>query len=228
LRWPAGLDSIHIKEKSMKYGAFIERTPPLARRPGYYTMARRGFPQNPLQPVPVILSGNAVDHRPYPSREHPDLPMATTPPVNCPPGMAWSPFDRACKVVGPTAQFNGLGAYLSPDLGKKWEWDSFAVGIGAAAATMTLGIAASLIIQGSHKKGRDPKIDMSLLPSLIPGMGAGIIAYLLRWNMNNCPCNGGEDPAARAMLPERAYTTTPGEPCPEGTFMTSRGCEELI
>jgi hypothetical protein len=212
----------------MKYGAFRPRTPPLPRRPGYYTMARRGFPQNPLQPIPVIMSGHAVDHRPYPSREHPDLPMATTPPVDCPPGMAWSPFDRSCKVLGPTAQFGGLGGYLSPEIGKKWEWDSFAVGVGAAAATMTLGIAASLIIQAPPKKGKGgPKVDLSLLPSLIPGLGAGVIAYLLRWNMNNCPCNG-DDPSVRAMLPERAYTTTPSGPCPEGTIRTVRGCEELI
>lgn len=211
----------------MKFGAFRPRTPPLPRRPGYYTMARRGFPRNPLLPVPLIGSGNYVDHTPYPSREFPAIPMASSSPVLCPQGMEWSPFDRKCVVVGPTAQFRGLGAYLSPDVGKKWEWDSFAVGIGAMAATMTLGIAASLIIQGSHKKGRDPKIDMSLLPSLVPGLGAGILAYLLRWQMNNCPCEeGGEE--IRAAVPTRVYTVPAGEPCPAGTVRTPRGCEELI
>jgi len=211
----------------MKYGAFRPRRPPLPRRPGYYTMARRGFPMNPLQPVPVI-PGNYVDHRPYPSRTLPELPEATTPPVVCPPGMAWSPHDRMCKAVGPTAQFKGLGAYLSPELAKVWQWDSFAVGLGSMAATMTLGIAASLIIQGSHKKGRDPKIDMSLLPSLIPGLGAGILGYLLRWNMNtSCPCE--EDVTElRAAVPSRSLTTTASGSCPEGWVMTPRGCEELI
>lgn len=213
----------------MKYGAFIPRRPPLPRTPGYYTKRRRGYPTNPLQPIPLMGSGHAVDHTPYPSREFPDYPTATTPPVICPPGMAWSSPDRACKVVGPTAQFRGLGkygAYLSPELAKQWQWDSFAVGLGSMAATMTLGIAASLIIQGPPKKG-GPKVDMSLLPSLIPGLGAGILGYLLRWNMNNCcPCPEPTGPVP--MRPETVYSLPEREPCPEGTVRTPRGCEELI
>jgi hypothetical protein len=214
------------EEEIMKYGAFIPRRPPLRRPRIVHTMPDLMYPTTPMQPIPIIASGHAVDHRPYPSREWPDYPMATTSPVVCPPGMEWNAFDRRCRVTRPTAQFRGLGAYLSPDIGKQFEWDSLGVGLGAMAATMTLGIATSLIIQGSHRKGRDPKIDMSLLPSLIPGIGAGIIAYLLRWNMNNlCPC---EEPEITALPGRTVYSVPAQEPCPEGTVRTARGCEELI
>jgi hypothetical protein len=187
----------------MKLASYRPRNPALPRRQDYYNPQRAGYPTIPFQPIPVI-GGQAVNHSPYPARDFPELPRADTPPVQCPQGSTWSPYDRRCAVntpqyrgLGNLRVYSGYGKYISRDVGKKWEWDSFGVGLGAMAITASMGIAASLIMT----RGSKGTVTGQVAPALIPAVGAGIIAYLLRWHTNNlCNCNGAD--------PERSFQST--------------------
>lgn len=198
----------------MNYGAY--RPCPKPRRADYYCPKPQGYPTLPGQPIPVI-EGQFINHAPYPAREAPELPQATESPVSCPQGSEWSWMDRVCR---PTPDYSGLGQYIDPGVARRWEWDSFGVGIGAMAGTMGLGMIASLIIQGANAS--KTRTDLSLLPSLVPGIGAGVIAYLLRWHTNNCVC-GQVEPQRQILqqeTPSMSQRTGYVQKTPRGEVVT--------
>ena len=80
--------------------------------------------------------------------------------------------------------YSGVG--VSPDVFKKpTNWG--AIGVGGAVFAST--IAASMLVQGLVNKGATPSWK-GAVPTILPAMGAGFIAYLLRWKLDklcNCP-----------------------------------------
>jgi hypothetical protein len=133
--------------------------------------------------------------------------------------------------------FGSYGAYLSPDLGKEWQWDSFAVGIASMASTMCLGLATAGVAMPQKKGKKSPSPSRAITPFVLPAVAAGVLGYLLRWNMNkSCVCNGNGQPETTVTQLERTRYQTPlnvtaetvQDDCPPGWQMTPDGCQELI
>lgn len=116
--------------------------------------------------------------------------------------------------------YSGVG-YVSPDVLKKpMNWGAVGVGVGVFSAAT----AASMAVHGLMHKGATPGWKGSL-PAILPSLGAGFIAYLLRWKLDKlCECKepgfvtmepvAGEMPTRTS--PERP--TVPARPrCPEYT-----------
>lgn len=118
--------------------------------------------------------------------------------------------------------YTGLGGYISPEVVKKWSWDSFAVGLGAGAVTFMLGLLPSIIAQ-SGRKGSDPRLDQSIIPALLPAVGAGILGYLLRLQMDNCGVQAPPTPeeideatAEVVAMQQQQLTAAVITQCPQG------------
>ena len=92
----------------------------------------------------------------------------------------YSPGDRG---------YDGYGSLVEGEAVKGWNWGAFAVGLGAFGATFALGVVGGAVIREPHMKHIVP---IALLPSL----GAGIIAYLLRANKDSAVCAAAAGPVA--------------------------------
>lgn len=168
----------------MNYGAFRPRTPPLPRRPGYYDPKREGFP--PLigpTVVPVIQGGDAYWPPTYPQRQWPFIGPVEDDQIGlrCPPGTRPSMASRQCIPIGPA-----YSGYVDPEVAKKWSWRAFGAGLGAMGATFSMGMVPSLLAQKALRRKGDPNTGLSILPSLLPALGAGILAYFLGLELDNC------------------------------------------
>lgn len=170
-----------------RFGATITRRPPLPY-PGWDNTnmippmrgGRVPYQTLPVQPVPTIRGGLTVDHRPYPSR-------------------LWN-VENPNIFPDPRKGLRGYGQYLNRKALKKWSWDSFGVGVGAMAGTMALGLLTAAVAMPKAKYGgkKAPSALRAISPFLLPSLGAGILAYLLRHQMN-----------------QGAQECPPCEPCPE-------------
>jgi len=151
------------------------------------------LPPGPGVPCPPGMQWTSADRKCTPmqpqysglgaiARTAPHQGMATMPNY-----WARNAYNRQANVRA----FGGYGGYLSPNVGKEWQWDSFAVALAAMAATASVGLAGAAIAHPQKKGGGRGKMSRTIIPFVLPSLGAGVIAYLLRWNMNKGePCNG--------------------------------------
>lgn len=142
-------------------------------------------------------------------REIPALPWGRVPVVSA----------RGPKVTY-IPGYRGYRGYVSPEVLKRpVNVGAVGVGIAAAAGTLALGLIATSI-----GKQDSPKKD--ILPLTLPALGAGFVAYLLRWQLDRCPCEP-EAPVPPPMEIEIAERERPAAParaitCPEGQYWDER------
>jgi hypothetical protein len=85
--------------------------------------------------------------------------------------------------------------------------------MGALAGTMALGTLAAAIQKPKGAKWTASEI----IPLVLPSLGAGVIAYMLRWHVESCPCaepaEGDVERTAeytRPVKPAEAVVCAPG------------------